>query len=93
MAINLQPPPLPPQKTPVITSYIIRCVCQFEVSPRSRLNTALLVDILRVFFFVVALSKAFRKASLSLTKEQVSRSAKSATSSRVSSHLGTRMKD
>ena len=41
---------------------------------------------------MVALSKAFRKASLSLTKEQVSRSAKSATSSRVSSHLATRMK-
>ena len=45
-----------------------------------------------IVFFVVALSKALRKASLSLTKEQVSRLAKSATSSRISSHLATRMK-
>ena len=41
---------------------------------------------------MVALSKAFRKASLSLTKEQVSRLGKSATSFRISSHLATRMK-
>ena len=50
------------------------------------------MGILRVFFGA-ALSKAFRKASLSLRKEQVSRLAKSATSSRIRSHLATRMKD
>ena len=41
---------------------------------------------------MVALRKTFRKTSLSFTKEQVSRLAKSTTSSRISSHLATRMK-
>ena len=93
MAINLQPPPPPPLKNAchnfLYNSLRMPVLKSARVLDWTRL---FLVGIL-IVFFVVALSKAFRKASLSLTKEQVSRSAKSATSSRVSSHLATRMKD
>ena len=48
------------------------------MSERIRLNSALIVGCLRGF--LAALSKVFRKASLSLMKEQFSRLAKSAAS-------------
>ena len=74
------PPPPPPPPIKIFFGYlpIILSVCQFEMSERIRLNSALMVDCLRVF--LAALSKVFRKASLSLMKEQFSRLAKSAAS-------------
>ena len=92
MAINLERPPPPLLKNACHDFLYNSRVCQLEISPRFRLNTALLVGILRVFLWL-PLSKAFRKASLSLKKEQYSRLAKFAMSSRISSHLATRMKD
>ena len=77
-----------------ITSHIILSVCQFEINARIRLNSALIVGCLRVF--LAALSKVFRKASLSLMKEQFSRLAKSAASNifwYFVSFRATRMKD
>ena len=71
-------PPPSPQKTLFITSHNSLSKCQFEISAHIRLNSALVMGCLRVF--MVALSKVFRKASLSLMKEQVSRLAKSAES-------------
>ena len=76
LAIHLPPPPK--KKERFLWLPIILSVCQFEISARIRLNSALGVGCLRVF--LAALSKVFRKASLSLMKEQVSRLAKSAPS-------------
>ena len=75
--LTYPPPPhphLPPQKTLFMTSHNSLRKCQFDI----RLNSALVMGCLRVF--LAALSKVFRKASLSLMKEQVSRLAKSAAS-------------
>ena len=69
-------------------------VDQFEISACIRLIPALVVGCLRVF--LAALSKVFRKASLSLMKEQFSRMAKSAASNFFSyfvSLRATRVKD
>ena len=78
MAIDLLPHPRPPKFFFFGYLPIILSVCQFEMSDRIRLNSALIVGCLRVFW--AALSKVFRKASLSLMKEQFSRLAKSAAS-------------
>ena len=72
------PPTSPPKKTLFMTSHNSLRKCQFDISARIRLNSALVMGCLRVF--LAALSKVFRKASLSLMKEQVSRLAKSAAS-------------
>ena len=80
--LTYPPPPPPPKKTLFITSHNSLGKCQFEISAHIRLNSALVMGCLRVF--LVALSKVFRKASLSLMKEQVSRLAKSAESNIVS---------
>ena len=67
-------------QNPKASLYTCECmsVCQFEISARIRLNSALVVGCLRGF--LAALSKVFQKASLSLMKEQFSRLAKSAAS-------------
>ena len=79
LAINLLPTaPHPPPKKMFFILPIILSVCQFEISTRIRLNSALIVACLRVF--LAALSKVFQKASLSLMKEQFSRLVKSAAS-------------
>ena len=75
LAISLLPPPSPPQiffsELPIILS-----VCQFKISVRIRLNSALILSCP----FLAALTKIFRKASIRLMKEQFSRLAKSAAS-------------
>ena len=70
------PAPPPPQKNCFSELPIILSVCQFEIGARIRLNSALIVGCP----FLAALSKVFRKASISLIKEQFSRLAKSAVS-------------
>ena len=75
---------------PFIPSYIILSVCQFEISARFRLNTALLVGILRVF--CGCLKQSFPEGIIK-PYEGTSLTIKSATSFRISSHLATRMKD
>ena len=71
------PVPLPPPPQNCFSELpIILSVCQFEISARFRLNSALIVGCP----FLAALSKVFRKTSITLIKEQVSRLAKSAVS-------------
>ena len=70
--------------------YAVACVCQSEASARIRLNSAFAVE----RFFWAALSKVFWKASLSLmNKSHDWQSLLRPISSRISSHLATRMKD
>ena len=70
--------------------YAVACVWQSEASARISLNSAFAVE--RVFW--AALSKVFRKASLSLiNKSHDWQSLLRPISSRISSHLATRMKD
>ena len=61
---------------PQVCQYL--SVCRLEVSTHTGLNSALIVGCLRAF--LAALIKVFRKASLSLMKEQFSGLAKSAAS-------------
>ena len=85
-------PPPPPKKKCFSELPIILSVCQFEISGRIRLNSALIAGCP----FLAALSKVFRKASISLIKEQFSRLAKSAVSNifwYFVSFRATRVKD
>ena len=68
---------------------------EFEICAGNRLNSARMVNCLRVFLAALSKVKFIRKASSSLMKEQVSRLTKSASliSSLISSHLATRVKD
>ena len=68
---------------------------EFEICAGNRLNSARIVNCLRVFLAALSKVKFIRKASSSLMKEQVSRLTKSAglISSLISSHLATRVKD
>ena len=72
--------PAPPSPHPPKNCFselpIILSVCQFEIGARIRLNSALIVGCP----FLAALSKVFRKASISLIKEQFSPLAKSTVS-------------
>ena len=87
-------PPPPPKKC-FLYLPIILSVCQFEISARIRLSSALIVGCCKSF--LAALSKVFREASLiSLMKQQFSPLAKSAASNvfwYFVSFRATRVKD